>query len=84
MYVLMMTINRLQSCFLFSKVIRRLRERGEPIRVFGESDEEACQRLRLTEDVVFVTCQKYPSSLAKTKMLSPTPPLPKEPKKNTY
>ena len=29
-----------------SKVIRRLRERGEPIRLFGESDEEACQRLR--------------------------------------
>ena len=31
----------------FLKVIRRLRERGEPIRLFGESDEEACQRLRL-------------------------------------
>lgn len=37
-----------------SKVIRRLRERGEPIRLFGESDDEACQRLRLTEGVVFV------------------------------
>ena len=41
-----------------SKVIRRLRERGEPIRLFGESDEEACQRLRLIEDAVFVACLK--------------------------
>lgn len=31
------------------EVIRRLRERGEPIRLFGESDEEACQRLRIIE-----------------------------------
>lgn len=31
------------------EVIRRLRERGEPIRLFGESDEEACQRLRRIE-----------------------------------
>ena len=34
------------SYFCFQKVIRRLRERGEPIRLFGESDDEACQRLR--------------------------------------
>lgn len=41
---------------LFLKVIRRLRERGEPIRLFGESDEEACQRLRLpfTEFVKYI------------------------------
>ena len=32
--------------FSFLKVIRRLRERAEPIRLFAESDEEACQRLR--------------------------------------
>lgn len=31
------------------EVIRRLRERGEPIRLFAESDEEACQRLRRIE-----------------------------------
>ncbi|EDO43949.1 predicted protein [Nematostella vectensis] len=31
------------------KVIRRLRERNEPIRLFGELDEEACQRLRRIE-----------------------------------
>lgn len=31
------------------EVIRRLRERGEPIRLFGESDDEACQRLRIIE-----------------------------------
>lgn len=38
-----------------NEVVRRLRERGEPIRLFGESDEEACKRLRrieiLTPDV---------------------------------
>ena len=39
----------------FLKVIRRLRERGEPIRLFGESDEEACQRLRLP----FIEFVKY-------------------------
>ena len=32
--------------FFSQKVIRRLRERAEPIRLFAESDEEACQRLR--------------------------------------
>lgn len=31
------------------EVIRHLRERGEPIRVFGESDQEAAKRLRLLE-----------------------------------
>ncbi|XP_032241622.1 pre-mRNA-splicing factor 18 [Nematostella vectensis] len=31
------------------EVIRRLRERNEPIRLFGELDEEACQRLRRIE-----------------------------------
>lgn len=31
------------------EVIRRLRERAEPIRLFAESDEEACQRLRRIE-----------------------------------
>jgi len=31
------------------EVIRRLRERGEPIRLFGESDDEAGQRLRRIE-----------------------------------
>lgn len=37
---------RLFLLFSFLKVIRRLRERAEPIRLFAESDEEACQRLR--------------------------------------
>ncbi len=31
------------------QVIRRLRERGEPIRLFGESDYDAFQRLRKIE-----------------------------------
>ncbi|XP_053779446.1 pre-mRNA-splicing factor 18-like [Desmodus rotundus] len=31
------------------KVIRRLRERGEPIRLFGETDYDAFQRLRKIE-----------------------------------
>ena len=30
----------------YNKVIRRLRERGEPIRLFGETDNETCLRLR--------------------------------------
>ncbi|KAJ7379331.1 Pre-mRNA-splicing factor 18 [Desmophyllum pertusum] len=34
------------------EVIRRLRERVEPIRLFGESDDEACQRLRRIEMLV--------------------------------
>ncbi|XP_065178270.1 pre-mRNA-splicing factor 18-like [Sycon ciliatum] len=38
-----------------NEVIRRLRDRDEPIRLFAESDEEACKRLRrieiLTPDV---------------------------------
>lgn len=37
-------------CFpTFIQVIRRLRERGEPIRLFGESDYDAFQRLRKIE-----------------------------------
>nr|2DK4_A Chain A, Pre-mRNA-splicing factor 18 [Homo sapiens] len=31
------------------EVIRRLRERGEPIRLFGETDYDAFQRLRKIE-----------------------------------
>ena len=31
------------------EVVRRLRERGEPIRLFGESDQEAAKRLKLLE-----------------------------------
>lgn len=31
------------------QVIRRLRERGEPVRLFGESDYDAFQRLRKIE-----------------------------------
>lgn len=34
---------------MFVQVIRRLRERGEPIRLFGESDYDAFQRLRKIE-----------------------------------
>lgn len=34
---------------IFIQVIRRLRERGEPIRLFGESDYDAFQRLRKIE-----------------------------------
>ena len=47
--------NQNNVCFVFviTKVIRRLRERGEPIRLFGESDEEACQRLRLPFELSF-------------------------------
>jgi hypothetical protein len=32
--------------FFNIKVVRRLRERGEPIRLFGESDQEAAKRLK--------------------------------------
>lgn len=32
-----------------SELIRRLREKGEPIQLFGETHEEACQRLRVIE-----------------------------------
>jgi len=35
-----------------SEVQKRLRERGEPIRLFGETIEETCQRLRLVEMTV--------------------------------
>ena len=28
------------------QAVRRLRERGEPIRLFGESDRDVCIRLR--------------------------------------
>ena len=31
------------------EVIRRLRERGQPIRLFGESDAEAAKRLNMIE-----------------------------------
>lgn len=37
------------SLFCTAQVIRRLRERGEPIRLFGESDYDAFQRLRKIE-----------------------------------
>lgn len=49
------TIKIMFALFLsnVTKVIRRLRERGEPIRLFGESDEEACQRLRLPFELSF-------------------------------
>ena len=33
----------------FLQVIKRLRERGEPVKLFGESDEEALQRLKKVE-----------------------------------
>lgn len=29
--------------------MRRFREKGEPIKLFGETQDEACQRLRLVE-----------------------------------
>lgn len=32
-----------------SELVRRFREKGEPISLFGETHEEACQRLRLVE-----------------------------------
>ena len=31
------------------EVVRRLRERGKPIRLFGESDRDVCLRLRQLE-----------------------------------
>ena len=34
------------DCYFFFQVVRRLRERGEPIRLFGESDHDVCIRLR--------------------------------------
>lgn len=44
-----MTVLICLSCHFFVQVIRRLRERGEPIRLFGESDYDAFQRLRKIE-----------------------------------
>lgn len=38
-----------RECFDSFQVIRRLRERGEPIRLFGETDYDAFQRLRKIE-----------------------------------
>ena len=32
-----------------NEVIRRLRERGEPIRLFGEADDDRAERLRQLE-----------------------------------
>jgi len=32
-----------------AELVRRLREKGEPIKLFGETHEEACQRLRVIE-----------------------------------
>lgn len=31
------------------EVIRRLRERNQPVLLFGETEEESCRRLRQTE-----------------------------------
>lgn len=43
-------VAKCMSCIIvFVQVIRRLRERGEPIRLFGESDYDAFQRLRKIE-----------------------------------
>ena len=33
----------------WSELVRRFREKGEPIKLFGETQDEACQRLRLVE-----------------------------------
>lgn len=38
-----------RECFDSFQVIRRLRERGEPVRLFGETDYDAFQRLRKIE-----------------------------------
>lgn len=39
----------IRGCFDSFQVIRRLRERGEPVRLFGETDYDAFQRLRKIE-----------------------------------
>ncbi|KAJ8261960.1 hypothetical protein GJAV_G00160460 [Gymnothorax javanicus] len=44
-----LTEEKLPMTLSRQEVIRRLRERGEPIRLFGESDYEAFQRLRKIE-----------------------------------
>nr|XP_029137956.1 pre-mRNA-splicing factor 18 [Labrus bergylta] len=44
-----LTEEKLPMSLSRQEVIRRLRERGEPIRLFGESDYEAFQRLRKIE-----------------------------------
>ena len=36
------------------QVIRRLRERGGPIRLFGETDKDVCLRLRYTLKAYFM------------------------------
>ena len=38
----------------YNKVIRRLRERGEPIRLFGETDNETCLRLRFYNSLLLI------------------------------
>ena len=35
-----------------AEVNRRLREKNEPVKLFGESHEDTCQRLRLVEMTV--------------------------------
>lgn len=40
-----MALNECQS----KKVVRRLREKGEPIRLFGESDADSAKRLNIIE-----------------------------------
>jgi len=44
-----LTEEKLPMTLSRQEVIRRLRERGEPVRVFGESDYDAFQRLRKIE-----------------------------------
>ncbi|XP_061107445.1 pre-mRNA-splicing factor 18 isoform X2 [Conger conger] len=44
-----LTEEKLPMTLSRQEVIRRLRERGEPVRLFGESDYEAFQRLRKIE-----------------------------------
>ncbi|XP_062403353.1 pre-mRNA-splicing factor 18 isoform X2 [Sardina pilchardus] len=44
-----LTEEKLPMSLSRQEVIRRLRERGEPVRLFGESDYEAFQRLRKIE-----------------------------------
>ena len=48
--VLHSTIKKCASPFsILPQVMRRLREREEPIRLFGETDREVCLRLRYTQ-----------------------------------
>ena len=48
MFLYILHTSNNSDCFIL-QVIRRLRDRGEPVRLFGETDYESYQRLKRLE-----------------------------------